>query len=488
MKRLAIPLRLQATASCLRLTGGERGVTALLTALLLACVWPPVRGCVDASISPKWYAAGVAMLALLAVRIRVADKRRFVGSLTESVGRASLVALLFECAAVGVELCRHPRSVWTVGACGTFENPGSMAFTVCVLAVPAILFLKRQGLRRIGAVVACLVLAAVLLSRSRTGMLAIVLLAALYIVRNRMTAVWVRGATPVACAGLCLVCAVACKTDSTRGRWFIGQRTCELMLERPLLGHGRGGFVREYMARQGDYFSRHPESPAARLADEVRHPLSEFLLVGVDFGLVGLVVFVGFTLLPLFCLPSHSLSRWTLPVLLLFCCFSYPLVCPLGWLALLFAFFEMPAGWWRNGLVMAGAGAFLCVASEKVLQNTGVLRSPYYLYNKASREYRSGSLSVALEAARECATVCSGYNLELLTGDIERHLQHNPSAVRHYERALAMCPARFAPLEGLYWVCVADGDTVGKERVLRRIARKRVKVMSPEVRRIKALK
>lgn len=455
--------------------------TVLLTALQVACLLPPLPQCVDAGVTPKWYVAGIMMLVLLFVR-------GWNPKAEQAVEQASLGALLFEALYVLFEVCVRPQSVWTVGACGTFDNPGSMAFSACVLAAPAVLFLHRLGLRSYQWGVACLLVVLVLLSKSRTGLLALALMAVLYAIGRGKAATWKLWAALGVFVGMNLVWVVAGKADSSRGRWFIAQRTWELIEERPLAGHGRGGFVREYMSRQGDYFSLHPDSPAARLADEVRHPLCEFLLVWVDYGIAGPLLLSFLLVFPLVRLPRQSVSRWTLPVLLLFCVFSYPLTCPLGWLTLCYAFCELPAGRLRTVLLVASFGAFFFNSAEKVLRHTGLLPSPYCLYNKASREYRYGSLVLARDAASECATLCSSYNLELLRGDIERHFSHYSQAIGHYERALAMCPARFAPLEGIYWTCVAQDDMEGKVAVLRRIARKPVKVMSPEVKRIKELR
>jgi len=114
--------------------------------------------------------------------------------------------------------------------------------------------------------------------------------------------------------------------------------------------------------------------------------------------------------------------------------------------------------------------------------------SPYRLYNEAYRAYRAGKFEEARSSALRCRESCSGYNLELLTGDIERHLRHGRSALRHYETALHMCPSRFAPLAGMYRTYADMGDSVAMRRVARRIALKPVKVMSPVVQEIKKLK
>jgi Lipid A core - O-antigen ligase and related enzymes len=59
-----------------------------------------------------------------------------------------------------------------------------------------------------------------------------------------------------------------------------------MITDKPLFGHGIGGFQREYMLYQAEYFKNHPDSNYAMLADIVKHPFNEFLLL-VEQGLVG---------------------------------------------------------------------------------------------------------------------------------------------------------------------------------------------------------
>lgn len=113
-------------------------------------------------------------------------------------------------------------------------------------------------------------------------------------------------------------------------------------------------------------------------------------------------------------------------------------------------------------------------------------RNPYFLYNYAAEQFYAGCFASALETARECRVYWSSYNLELLTGDICRHSGRYEEAISHYLQAGNMCPVRFAPLEGLYHAYKDSGDTRKADSVSAVIRRKKVKVPSSDVVRIKA--
>ena len=89
-----------------------------------------------------------------------------------------------------------------------------------------------------------------------------------------------------------IILAVYYKTDSSNGRLFIYMQSILMAQEKPFLGWGNGGFAANYMKWQASYFASNPDSPYVLLADNIHHPLSEFLLVLTNFGLVGLCVLI----------------------------------------------------------------------------------------------------------------------------------------------------------------------------------------------------
>ena len=60
--------------------------------------------------------------------------------------------------------------------------------------------------------------------------------------------------------------------------------------DAPLFGHGLHGFRSQYMLYQADYLERCTSRVLPMLADNTTHPLNEYALVAVNFGLAGIAV------------------------------------------------------------------------------------------------------------------------------------------------------------------------------------------------------
>lgn len=514
----------------------RRGACVLLFCLYLclctACFFPRMAGFSDEWLLPKWYlsvsvAAALVMAEayLLYIRSKVAGLPR--GRLFSA---ALSVAATLECLyTFGVFFYRGGTAY--AGASGTFDNPAGLSLCLC-LSLPFMYRFVRdcqgKALRAVGYAAICLVVAAVCLSRSRTGLLCLTA----FLVMLLYARAKIRSRVKAACAVVACLCVVAfCltrKEDSSSGRRFILERSWELISRKPWTGHGSGGFEREYMQVQGDYFARHPDSGYAWLADEVRHPLNEFVLAWVDYGVAApclIVLFFGFSIFRLSRRKEgfSTALACSLFALFVFACFSYPTKYPLSWLVAVaalacllwkplsvrlhgrfrrvyaLAFGLLSIAVW-TGLVVEyhyertwSRAARCCLHgySEQMMPVYGRLyrhysRNPYFLYNYAAEQFYAGCFASALETARECRVYWSSYNLELLTGDICRHSGRYEEAISHYLQAGNMCPVRFAPLEGLYHAYKDSGDTRKADSVSAVIRRKKVKVPSSDVVRIKA--
>lgn len=63
---------------------------------------------------------------------------------------------------------------------------------------------------------------------------------------------------------------------SANGRLLIWRVTTKMIADKPILGHGMGGFGREYMHYQADYFKSNPESSSIQYADNIKYPYNEY--------------------------------------------------------------------------------------------------------------------------------------------------------------------------------------------------------------------
>lgn len=246
----------------------RRGVCVLLFCLYLclctACFFPRMAGFSDEWLLPKWYlsvsvAAALVMAEayLLYIRSKVAGLPR--GRLFSA---ALSVAATLECLYTFGVFFYHGGTAYA-GASGTFDNPAGLSLCLC-LSLPFMYRFARdcqgKALRAVGYAAICLAVAAVCLSRSRTGLLCLTA----FLVMLLYARAKIRSRVKAACAVVACLCVVAfCltrKEDSSSGRRFILERSWELISRKPWTGHGSGGFEREYMQVQGDYFARHPDS------------------------------------------------------------------------------------------------------------------------------------------------------------------------------------------------------------------------------------
>ncbi len=96
------------------------------------------------------------------------------------------------------------------------------------------------------------------------------------------------------------------KPDSAFGRLFIWKTTTNLILEKPLLGHGLEQFKILYNKEQAAYFASGFASDKEKMiAGNVDHAHNEFLHMWAELGLIGLLLFIGL-LSSIFCYPSKK--------------------------------------------------------------------------------------------------------------------------------------------------------------------------------------
>jgi len=100
------------------------------------------------------------------------------------------------------------------------------------------------------------------------------------------------------------------QTESSMGqRYAFWEYSIKLIAEKPLFGHGTGSFAKEY---ERIAQNKQPEHWITR------NPHNEFLMVGVQLGLLGLLIYLGFLASQYYCakkLPNRE--KWIAQGLLL---------------------------------------------------------------------------------------------------------------------------------------------------------------------------
>lgn len=180
---------------------------------------------------------------------------------------------------------------------GNFENPAGYP-SMLVFGTPFVLYFLNASYRSAGKYIAggiCTTVgASVILSGSRAGILAVIGISLLYLIKRNKT-IWIRVALWKKAIALLLISIVLsglywAKKDSADGRMLIWRCTWDMIKENPLFGHGYESFEAEYMEYQAHYFEHNPDSEYAHLADNVKHPFNEFLLLIAKFGLAAFIL------------------------------------------------------------------------------------------------------------------------------------------------------------------------------------------------------
>lgn len=485
----------------------------LLVASVLSAVFTVSKKFPDTMIAPKWYAAilltivGGMVCAVYFLFTKRKDQEWRLLSFAEltMVVVGGLQAVFFLMQELGF-ISKEGASIT-----GSFANVAGFASCVCLVFPLGWQQAKTwnkpwQVLFYLSKAVCAI---AVVWSGSRTGTLCLLLWGAwMTLPKQRKTLAL---GMPLFVALL----AFGFKTDSSRGRWLILQRTCELIGRRPLAGWGPDGFEAHYMDVQADYFRMHPDSEYALLADNIRHPLNEFLDIAANYGIVGLVVvvlFVGGVVRHHVRHPSAASSAvlQVMSVMGVFSLFSYPFHYPFTWLMVLWIL----AASFRRQLMVSRTP--VCIVLSVLLPVVGIVtfrhalqemelrkiqdkagyglaermlpryarlypsrKSDFrFLYNDAFTQYEAGHYPEALQTARECQKLLADYDLSLLLGDIFRAQGQQDSTLYYYGRAHEMCPSRLTPLYEMFSVFRSAGDTVRCRQMQKTILAKPVKVKS----------
>lgn len=91
----------------------------------------------------------------------------------------------------------------------------------------------------------------------------------------------------------------------------------------------------------------------------------------------------------------------------------------------------------------------------------------------------------SLQIARECELLWMDYDLQMLMADNYIHLKQYNNAEDHLEKAAAMCPVKFMPLYELVKLYIRMGKNEDAQVLARKILRKKIKIPSSYINRIK---
>jgi len=415
---------------------------------------------------------------------------------------------------------------------GSFDNPAGFAaaLSVCFSFALFISVKKELYWKIFGVLAALLFVIAIVLSQSRAGVITIIVISGFWAMKT-LNLSWLKSCSnrtkivgSVALIITILIGLYFLKKDSADGRLLIWQCSGQMIADKPFLGHGAGGFQREYMLYQADYFRAHPASSYAMRADIVKHPFNEYLMLLVEQGLMGGIL-LGFLVYMLQREYRRNRSNETFYAMLclvgigVFACFSYPLGYPFVRLMVVFCVANImrneTKGLKISNKVFGILKPTILVVSVVLLSLTGKMFYDEYRWNTiAQRSLAGETKEVMSDYARLYKTMnrnglfLYNYAAELnfidrnvesnrlfieashFMNDIDLQLQmaDNYQKMRNYKEAekcliLAsdMIPNRFIPLYRLAKLYEVTNQQQKARKTAKLILKKPVKIMSPNI-------
>lgn len=404
---------------------------------------------------------------------------------------------------------------------GCFDNVAGYASMQCV-GIAFLLHFCDKKYRTVTRIMTwsaiLIVILSLVLSQSRTGVLVALVITMFFVVEASTPKI--RRILICGCALLLIMVLLIClsiKTDSTEGRKFILCRSWEMIKDKPLFGFGYDGFKLHYMDYQADFFSSNQGSKHSMLADNVKHPLNEYVKIVIEYGFVGfLCIISGLSLLYWSINKKYGVIDFSMFLSLLsialLALFSYPLQYPHTWLILTLPFFlayvkssNICRGY-HHSLLASSLLAILVfsVRINKELQwgylyhnhqniereelllrydklYTYFRLNPYFLYNYAHILYQSQEYNRALLVANQCNEYWHDYNLEILRGDIYDSIGNKDYAISTFINASHMCPNRFMPLHKLFRMALKQRNYDLAKFYAKAVLSKPIKVDSAEI-------
>jgi len=483
------------------------------------------------NVSPEYFLSGISLFLLYAVVRRIEINRSWLPT------GFTLLGIVQAAYGLGQYLHWLPSYNDIFDICGSFDNPAGFAASLVVLFPFALQLIGEKPYYRkgLGVLGALMMIAAIVLSQSRSGMIAIAVVTGIWgylcFGGNRLRQ-WRRG-LKITVSAIAIIALVAglyfLKKDSANGRLLIWQSSARMIIDKPLLGHGVGGFQREYMLYQADFFRHHTDSSLAMLADIVKHPFNEYLLLLVEQGITGALLFGAFIylLVKVYRRKPGTEKRYAALSLIgvgLFACFSYPMNYPFVRMMAVFcaAVIMRDEGlWWTISRSISGivksAAIVLCLGllavsgkmcydeyrwcdiahrslageTQQVMPDYSRLyktmrRNALFVYNYGAELNYIGEWEKSNILLQKCALLYNDIDLQLILADNYQQQGQFRQAERCLLLAHQMIPNRFIPLYRLALLYKETGRPNRARALAGVIIRKPIKIMSPEVMSIKA--
>lgn len=469
------------------------------------------------------------MMLYIVLRYSVSAKHKHIVLIALAIG-GGYEAVLGLMQLLGWEYSKH--SLFDVT--GTFFNPGPYSgYIVVILSIVTAYFYKRRELyifpyfkkgiqlRSIYPtcifILSCVVfyLSVIILPATWSRAAFVAYIAVLFVLFYKKHKKWV---LPLFCfATIVGVFLYWVKADSANGRLLMNIISVRSMTEKPICGHGIGGFVHTFANGQAEYFKENPDSPFVEVAGSPEYAFNEWMSVGVEQGCTGMLFFTVVAIgTCIILLRKQNEMAYGCIALLVFSLFSYPFsLQPFRILAVLFTAYaansickEKPNEEWgynirhilfvvvalmvTRGIIprikhkvqtnkewsMVSGYQHAAFADDYIEWYNTLSDNPKFLfaYGKILHEMKRYNDSNA--ALRDGLMVSSDPMFHVVMGNNYKALKVYKEAEESYKTAFYMGPNKMYPLYQLLQLYIEFGDTENALDTARRIVNFEPKVRS----------
>lgn len=440
---------------------------------------------------------------------------------------------------IEVVICFCQKNHWishshsTFNMTGTFSNPGPLGgyLSIAITVVLGLYWEHREStrLKWILFIAFSLLSFTIIFTESRAGWLSTLIGSISLLFFNRKkekrSFTFLQKASIGILICLFILSIYYYKKDSADGRVLIWRVSIEMMADAPLAGHGMGTFKNKYMYYQAKYFESHPHSKYNNLADNIAYPYNEFLRIGVELGIIGIILALGIILILLRYTSYQKYNNIYLGAfiaLLTFSMFSYPLDILLLWLLI-----PLLLGGIQHKIVIyiptkhkiqliEGIVGIICLITiiksghnyYRLEKNVRQLHSSSFQLCKEAEAYinkRSKSLQStprlfdiyaqycyqnlpsfkSLPILKQAAEVIPSTELYCDLGDIYKKQGQIDKALKCYSLAENMTPIRLFPKYKLFCLYRDVGDSIKMYEIGRKTLSTKIKVTNTKALRIK---
>ena len=370
---------------------------------------------------------------------------------------------------------------------GTFDNPSgvSLFLTSCTPFLYST-FLKHKEHYKL--ILIILVWAIVITIGSRAGIISLSIISLLFLLKKKIIRITRRNLIiGLLCTLPIIILLLFAKSESTYGRFLIYKLTLSLAFEDVFWGKGIYGFTANYMNKQEEFFRNNPDSIFCNFAGITLHPLNEYLLFFVQYGLVGLalLLMIIFNLKRIFNMNVFTYYLCIINIAIQ-SCFTYSLRYSFIWFFIILCLSQIIKGTIKEyNFILSSYLRIICLIilsffshlfykdisfeyyCGSLLKNTytktyafrnieeypKLLKAwngnPFFFYNysvalRADQQYKESNKIINLYNI-----YISDYHGILLQAKNYFSSKQYELALKYYHKAYYMCPNRFIPLQGI---------------------------------------